>query len=456
MRYAVIAISLLLCNCAFAQSTSVKIWDGTDTATVTGGALDVNATLDTTGLATSAKQDTGNTSLASIDGKITACNTGAVVISSGSLTCNAGTNLNTSALATSAKQDTIIGHLDGVEALLTTIDGDTGNIATSTASIDGKIAACDTDDVTVSSSALPTGAATEATLSTLNGKVTACNTGAVTVSTFPDNEPINVAQINGTTVSMGNGASGTGVQRVTIASDSTGVLQCNAGTNLNTSALATEATLSTLNGKVTACNTGAVTISAALPAGTNAIGKLAANSGVDIGDVDVTSIAAGNNNIGDVDVASIAAGNNNIGDVDAIQSGTWTVQPGNTANTTAWLVSPRPSTSGGLTIARFIDLDESDQQIKGTAGQLYGYFIYNNAASTRYVKLYNATAASVTVGSTTPAMTIAIPAGSAANVEFSMGIAFSTAITAACLTGVADSDTGAPAANDCVTNFLYN
>lgn len=54
----------------------------------------------------------------------------------------------------------------------------------------------------------------------------------------------------------------------------------------------------------------------ALPAGTNAIGKLAPNSGVDIGDVDVTSIAAGNNNIGDVDIASIAAGNNNIGDVD--------------------------------------------------------------------------------------------------------------------------------------------
>jgi hypothetical protein len=44
-----------------------------------------------------------------------------------------------------------------------------------------------------------------------------------------------------------------------------------------------------IDGKITACNTGAVTISAALPAGANAIGKLAANSGVDIGDVDVTS-----------------------------------------------------------------------------------------------------------------------------------------------------------------------
>lgn len=46
------------------------------------------------------------------------------------------------------------------------------------------------------------------------------------------------------------------------------------------------------------------TIDAALPAGTNAIGKLAANSGVDIGDVDITSIAAGDNNIGNVDIVS--------------------------------------------------------------------------------------------------------------------------------------------------------
>ncbi len=43
-------------------------------------------TIDTTGLATSAKQDTGNTSLSSIDGKITAVNTGAVVLAAGTAT----------------------------------------------------------------------------------------------------------------------------------------------------------------------------------------------------------------------------------------------------------------------------------------------------------------------------------------------------------------------------------
>ncbi|CAK0775235.1 hypothetical protein CCP3SC1AL1_770022 [Gammaproteobacteria bacterium] len=43
-----------------------------------------------------------------------------------------------------------------------------------------------------------------------------------------------------------------------------------------------------------------VNVRHALPAGTAAIGKLAANSGVDIGDVDILSIAAGTNIIGKV------------------------------------------------------------------------------------------------------------------------------------------------------------
>ncbi len=62
--------------------------------------------------------------------------------------------------------------------------------------------------------------------------------------------------------------------------------------------VATQTTLASINSKITAVNTGAVVISSALPAGTNAIGKLSANSGVDIGDVDVTSIVLPRNLIG--------------------------------------------------------------------------------------------------------------------------------------------------------------
>ncbi len=53
----------------------------------------------------------------------------------------------------------------------------------------------------------------------------------------------------------------------------TGTVTANAGTDLNTSALSTEATLSTLNGKVTACNTGAVVVSS---------GTITANAGTNL------------------------------------------------------------------------------------------------------------------------------------------------------------------------------
>ena len=64
-----------------------------------------------------------------------------------------------------------------------------------------------------------------------------------------------------------------------------------------------------------------VDVVASLPAGTNAIGKLAANSGVDIGDVDVTSlpsIPTGTNSIGTV---GLNTGTNSIGTV-GLDSGT--------------------------------------------------------------------------------------------------------------------------------------
>lgn len=137
------------------------------------------------------------------------------------------------------------------------------------------------------------------------------------------------------------------------------------------------------------------------------------------------------------------------------QSGTWTVQPGNTANTTPWLTTPTPATSGGLSIYRSIDLDESEEEVKASAGQLFGWYLYNAAATARYLKFYNATAANTTVGTTTPVLTIPVAAGAAANVEFSNGIAFGTAISAAVTTGLADNDTGAPAANDFIINILY-
>lgn len=115
--------------------------------------------------------------------------------------------------ATSAKQDTIIGHVDGIETVLATIDTDTGAIATSTssidtklssqatatkqdtgntslASIDGKITACNTSDVTVSSSALPSGASTEATLALIKAKTDNIDVALSTLTTPSDQQHV--------------------------------------------------------------------------------------------------------------------------------------------------------------------------------------------------------------------------------------------------------------------------
>lgn len=132
--------------------------------------------------------------------------------------------------------------------------------------------------------------------------------------------------------------------------------------------------------------------------------------------------------------------------------------------TDASTASPMPvqvigQAANGCSIFRSLDLDESEEEVKATAGTVYGVWFSNTATSTRFLKFYNATAASVTVGSTTPVLTLALPGNSSDDISgvFSIpqGIAFSTAITVAATTGIADSDTGAPSANDVIVNIFY-
>ena len=158
-------------------------------------------------------------------------------------------------------------------------------------------------------------------------------------------------------------------------------------------------------------------------------------------DVDVTrlpALPAGNNNIGDVDVASIAAGTNLIGDVGV-----------------------KPRTSGGLTIgpasgAKQISAASTNAtSVKGSAGQLYGWYIYNDGAQEVYFKLYNK-ASAPTVGTDVPVIVLAIPAGSGANAFSDIGIPFGTGIASAITTGAADADATAVAANQVVANLFFS
>lgn len=142
----------------------------------------------------------------------------------------------------------------------------------------GKLAAnsgVDIGDVDVTSCALPTGASTAANQATEIASLAAIEASA---SVLDDWDETNRCAVNPISGQVGvQGASGVVTaltQRVVLATD------------------------------------------VALPAGTNAIGKLAANSGVDIGDVDVASLPAtpaGTNLIGKVVAAP---------DIDAVYSGT--------------------------------------------------------------------------------------------------------------------------------------
>ena len=59
-----------------------------------------------------------------------------------------------------------------------------------------------------------------------------------------------------------------------------------------------------------------------------------------IGTVTIGALSSGSNTIGTV---TIASGSNTVGTATALQGGTWTVQPGNTQNTTPWSFEVRSS-----------------------------------------------------------------------------------------------------------------
>lgn len=119
-------------------------------------------------------------------------------------------------------------------------------------------------------------------------------------------------------------------------------------------------------------------------------------------------------------------------------------------------VGLEPRTSGGNSFFKTIDLDESEEEVKATAGQLYSVFFTNSNAAVRYLKIYNATAASVTVGTTVPDLTFAIPPDNGGlHLSWPHGLQFGTAITLAATTGVADADSGAHGANEIIGMAEY-
>lgn len=116
------------------------------------------------------------------------------------------------------------------------------------------------------------------------------------------------------------------------------------------------------------------------------------------------------------------------------QSGTWTVQPGNTPNTTPWLVANWASTVSGAACSVSINAAIATPNVKASAGNVYGVSVANPNASTVYLQFYN-TASTPTRG-TSVVWWLAIPANSVLTIPpGTIALAnFATGIGAACAT----------------------
>ena len=90
--------------------------------------------------------------------------------------------------------------------------------------------------------------------------------------------------------------------------------------------------------------------------------------------------------------------------------------------TSPWVETAVPAASGGCSTNIQTALSDTFEEVKSSAGQLYGYSIFNPNAGTVYVAWGNNASASFT-SATDLFYIIGIPAGAAANVFFAAGIA---------------------------------
>lgn len=218
----------------------------------------------------------------------------------------------------------------------------------------------------------------------------------------------NVAQINGVTPLMGNGVTGTGSQRVTIASDNT--------------AFSVNATLSAETTKVIG-----VTRTA------DGSGNLITSTGnaLDI------NIKSGNPT---TIIATQATGTNlhtviDSGTITAVTAITNALPAGTNALGT---VNLSPTATGGWS-PYFANAVTTVVTVSGSAGKFGGYMLINLNSAPAYLQVFD-TIGAVTLGSTTPTFVIPLPANStaanglAANIELANGIVIANGIKVAATT----------------------
>lgn len=111
-----------------------------------------------------------------------------------------------------------------------------------------------------------------------------------------------------------------------------------------------------------------------------------------------------------------------------------------------------PAPYGGWTPHINAALGTTVDQVKGSAGRLGGYVLFNPNGGPAYLQVFNAAAAGVTVGTTAPSVVIPVPGGGCEKTEFACGIEHTTAISVA----ATSTATGAlPPAQPLIATVLF-
>ena len=79
-------------------------------------------------------------------------------------------------------------------------------------------------------------------------------------------------------------------------------------------------------------------------------------------------------------------------------------------------------------------LSTTVQSVKSSAGRLYGWYIYNPNGSVEYVQIFNVASGSVTLGSTTPTLSLGIAPNMSGSARDIFPGLFATAISCAATT----------------------
>lgn len=263
---------------------------------------------------------------------------------------------------------------------------------------------------------------------------------------LPANQSVNISQINGVTTLMGNGVTGTGSQRVTIASDNTAFAVNATLTAETTKVIGTTRTLGNAGAIIDGVNTAAT-------APANGVMQLGIYNSTEPSPTTGQSVGVQLDSKGRTrTVVMDAAGNTRGQNVNANSAAMIAIDQTTVGTTNA--VTTIPVTSGGLTVYHLASAATTNLQVpKASAGQLYGYMVSNTSAAYSYLCFHNS-ATTPTAGASI-FFKIGIPAGGAANVNFDNGIAFSSGIAISTVTGAADNNTTAVALNDLIINLFY-